>query len=484
MPAADPPLEPDRLSMEAIGRAALDYAVDFVETRSIAPATGVDDEAWVRAESVLDDDPPELGRPFGGLLVTIDAGVARAFDTTGPGYMAYIPGGGLYAAAVADLVASVTNRYVNIAEPAPVLAAMEASAVRWMGRLFGYGERSMGVLTSGGSMANLSAIVAARTERLGERFLDGTLYVTEHTHQSVAKAAMVAGLPRDAVRTVACTSDLTMEPAALAEAVGADRSAGRRPFFVVASAGTTDTGAVDPIAAIADLAAQERLWLHVDAAYGGFFQLTDRGRTAFAGIERADSITLDPHKGMFLPYGTGCLLVRDGELLRRSHRVAAHYLQDLSDHPTVPNFADYSPELSRDFRGLRVWLPLHLHGVAAFRDALDEKLDLARMLAAGLAADERIEVPWVPPLSVVAFRLRDRDDQDHRELLARINASKRIFLSSTVIDGRVTLRACILCHRTHRDRVEEAIEIILDACVSRAGRTRSRTGRRSSPPST
>ena len=169
---------------------------------------------------------------------------------------------------------------------------------------------------------------------------------------------------------------------------------------------------------------------------------------------------------MFLPYGTGCLLVRNGELLRRSHQVAAHYLQDLSEHPSIPNFADYSLELSRDFRGLRVWLPLHLHGVAAFRDALDEKLDLARLLSEGLAAGERIDVPWVPPLSVVAFRLRDGDDQDNWEFLARINASKRLFLSSTMIEGRVTLRACILCHRTHRDRVEEAIEIILDASAS------------------
>jgi aromatic-L-amino-acid/L-tryptophan decarboxylase len=463
MPAADRPLEPDRLEMEVIGRDALDYVIGFLEARPTAPVVDVDDDAWTLASRLIDEPPQEAGDGFSKLLATIDAGVAKAFDTTGPGYMAYVPGGGVYSAAVAELIAAVTNRYVSIAEPAPALAAMEASVLRWSCRLFGLGERSAGILTSGGSMANFSAMVAARADRLGERFLDGTLYVSDHAHQSIAKAAMLAGLPADAVRTVPCTEGLTIEAASLIDAIRSDRAAGRRPFLVVANAGTTNTGAIDPIAAIADIAADEQLWLHVDAAYGGFFQLTRRGRAALGGIERADSITLDPHKGLFLPYGVGSLLVRDHDLLRRAHQVEADYLQDLSHHPDIPSFADYSPELSRDFRGLRMWLPLHLHGVAAFRAALDEKLDLASVLHQGLARDERIELPWTPALSIVAFRLRGADDKSNLDWLARINGSGRIFLSSTRVDGRTILRACILCHRTHRDRVDEAVEIIRDA---------------------
>jgi aromatic-L-amino-acid decarboxylase len=446
--------------MEAIGREALEYVIDFLEARPTAPVVDVDAAAWELASRLIGEPPPEDGRGFSELLATIDAGVTKAFDTTNPGYMAYVPGGGMYASGVADLIAAITNRYVNIAELAPALAAMEASVLRWSCRLFGLGGRSAGILTTGGSMANFSAVVAARADRLGEQFLDGTLYVSEQTHQSVAKAAILAGLPIHAVRTVPSRNDLTLDPDALTDAVRSDRRGGRRPFLVVASAGTTNTGAIDPIAAIADVADTEQLWLHVDAAYGGFFQLTDRGRNAFAGIERADSITLDPHKGLFLPYGTGSLLVRDGDLLRRSHRMEAHYLQDLAAHPEIPDFADYSPELSRDFRGLRLWLPLHLYGVAAFRDALDEKLDLAGLLRDGLAVDGRIVVPWPPALSIVAFRLRGADDRRQLEWLARINRSGRIFLSSTVVDGRTILRACILCHRTHRDRVEEAVAII------------------------
>jgi len=200
--------------------------------------------------------------------------------------------------------------------------------------------------------------------------------------------------------------------------------------------------------------------LHADAAYGGFFQLTERGRAKFRGIERADSITLDPHKGMFLPYGTGSLVVREGGRLRDAHFTGAHYLQDLAGEEEIPNFTEYSPELSRDFRGLRVWFPLKLHGVSAFRETLDEKLDLARVLADGLRAIPGLELPWEPELTVVAFRLRGGDDAANRRLLDAVNSSGRVFLSSTVVENRFVIRACILSHRTHRDRIDECVEIV------------------------
>jgi aromatic-L-amino-acid decarboxylase len=255
-----------------------------------------------------------------------------------------------------------------------------------------------------------------------------------------------------------------MEVDALGRAIADDRAGGLTPFAVVASAGTTNTGAIDSIDAIADVAGAEGLWLHVDGAYGGFFQLTDRGRERFRGIERADSITLDPHKGMFLPYGTGALVVRDGAKLRDAHHIGTSaYLQDLAADAHIPNFAEYSAELSRDFRGLRVWFPLKLHGVSAFREALDEKLDLTEHLYESLKAIPELELPWQPELTVVAFRLRDGDDAANRRLLDAINDSKRVFLSSTVLDDRFTVRACILSHRTHRDRIDECVEIVRGA---------------------
>jgi len=450
--------------------AATAYLVDFLQTRDRAPASDLDHA--LDLARALREPVPERGVDFAALLRTIAEGATKGFDTAGPGYLAFIPGGGLFAASIADYVADTINRFVGIWNPAPVLAQMEWMALRWFCDLFDYPEAGRGILTSGGSMANFSAIVTARAARLPENFLSGTLYTTDQTHASVAKAAALAGFPLTNVRRVPTTPELRMDLGALRRAVRDDREAGFQPFCLVVSAGTTNTGAVDPLADAATVAGQEDLWLHVDGAYGGFFQLTDRGRARFTGIDRADSIVLDPHKGLFLPYGTGALLVRDGAALRAAHQVGAHYLQDLAPEGEIPNFADYSPELSRDFRGLRVWLPIKLHGLAAFREALDEKLDLARLLYDELASVPGFQLPWEPELTVVAFRYQPRVGEANafnRRLLDRINASRRIFLSSTLIGARYTLRACIVSHRTHRDRIEEAAKIISSAASELEG---------------
>jgi aromatic-L-amino-acid decarboxylase len=451
-----------------MGLAALEYAIGFIAGRDDAPA--VELEGAFEAARAHRRPPPEEGEPFDGLLELVDEIARRATDNAGPGFLAYIPGGGLFAASLADLLATTIDRYVGLASTAPVAVQVEDNVVRWLCDLFGFGPASRGVLTSGGSMANFSAIVSARKARLPEDFLSGTLYASEQVHASVAKAAMLAGFPTRNLRYVPVDPSLRMDVGALERMIAEDRAAGLAPFCVVATAGTTNTGAIDPLGALADVAEREGLWLHVDGAYGGFFQLTERGRERFRGIERADSITLDPHKGLFLPYGTGALVVRDGRALREAHHVGASaYLQDLDVDGGLPNYTEYSAELSRDFRGLRVWFPLVLHGVSAFRAALDEKLDLTAHLYEALKSDPNLEVPWAPDLTVVAFRLRDGDDDANRALLERINASRRVFLSSTVLEGRFTIRACIVSHRTHRDRIDECIQIVRRAAAELAG---------------
>jgi aromatic-L-amino-acid/L-tryptophan decarboxylase len=464
------PLEPTPDEMRHMASTVAELLVRHIESLPDMPAADFDGvEGLVAA---LREPAPERGAAFDDLVRQVGEAATRGFNTAGPGYLAYVPGGGLWSAAVADFLAAALNRFVGVWNAAPALVQMEWQAIRWLADAFDYPPSSSGILTSGGSMSNFSAIVTARRALLGEDLTGGVIYVGEQTHVSVLKAAVLAGFPRANVRALAPDAMLRQDPDTLRAAVRADREAGLRPFLAVASAGTTNTGAVDPIAAIADVAAEEGLWLHVDAAYGGFFQLTERGRAAFAGVERADSITLDPHKGMFLPYGTGCLLVREGRRLREAHDVhEAEYLQDLADDELTPNFTDLSPELSRDFRGLRVWLPLKLHGLAAFRAALDEKLDLARIVYEGIRDAPGIVVPWEPELSVVAFRLEPdgasaaEAGEATRQLLDRINASRRVFLSSTTIGGRTFLRACVVSHRTHRDRIDEAVEIIRKAAA-------------------
>jgi aromatic-L-amino-acid/L-tryptophan decarboxylase len=452
------PLDPSVEQMRELGDAALAYAIDFLQRRPAAPASDLGDAAETARR--YRESPPEEGGDFKELLDLVEVAALKATDNSGPGFLAYIPGGGLFASSLADLLSTTIDRFVNMGMTAPVAAQVEVNVVRWLCDLFGFPAGSRGVLTSGGSMANLSAVVTARTARLGEGFSRGTVYVSEQAHLSVKKAALIAGIPLANVRAVPVTSQLRIDVDALGDAIRRDRADGLTPFLAVASAGTTNTGAVDALAEVADVAQHERLWLHVDAAYGGFFQLTERGRRRFAGIERADSITLDPHKGMFLPYGTGSLIVRDGPALRRAHHLGAAYLQDIPEDEEIPNFSDYSPELSRDFRGLRVWFPLKLHGVGAFRAALDEKLDLAQILADGLRAIPELELPWDVDLTVVPFRLRGADDEANRRLLDEINASRRVVLSSTTIDDRFVIRACILSHRTHRDRIDECVEIV------------------------
>jgi aromatic-L-amino-acid decarboxylase len=444
-----------------MNRAVAAMLEEFVADLPRAPAVDLE-EALERARAIR-ESAPEEGAPFEELLGIVAGGATKAFNTAAPGYLAYIPGGGLYAAALAEWLAAAVNRYVGVWNAAPVFAQIEATAVRWLADLFGYPDQARGILTSGGSLANFSAIVTARQTLLGEEPADGVVYVTDQIHASVVKSAALAGLPRRSVRAVPTDSRLRMDPGALTEAVHHDRRAGRRPFLVVASAGTTNTGAVDPLDELVPVSQEEQLWLHVDGAYGGAFQMTERGRALFRGIEEADSVTLDPHKGMFLPYGTGALLVRDGARLRQAHTVEADYLQDLGAEEEIPNFTDYSPELSRGFRGLSVWLPVKLHGLSAFRAALDEKLDLTRFVYDELRATPGLAVPWEPQLTVVAFRLDPPGpdpDAAGAALLDRINASGRVFLSSTKVRGEHLVRVCIVSHRTHRDRIEEAVDII------------------------
>jgi aromatic-L-amino-acid/L-tryptophan decarboxylase len=408
-----------------------------------------------------------------------------SLETAGPGYLAYVPGGGLYAAGLADLIADVGNRFTGYAMAAPGWVGLEQDVLDWLLAEFGYDPRSArALLTTGSSMANFTALVTARHHHFGDtgEYARALVYTSTQAHHSIAKALRMAGIPAANLRAVAVDGLLRMDLDDLREQVAADRQRGLRPFCVIAAAGTTNTGAVDPLGDLAELCGREDLWLHVDGAYGGAFVLSPTGRARLAGIGQADSICFDPHKGMFLPYGTGCLLVRDGARLAAAHLGEADYLRDLAESST-PSPAHLGPELSRPFRGLRLWLPLMLHGAQAFREALEEKLGLAAYCCAGLeqriAEGAALELVARPQLSTVAFRRRrdpgeDLDAYNRRNtaLLERINARDRAYLSSTllpVVDGQaVTARVCVLSFRTHRERIDMLLED-LDAALMEVG---------------
>jgi glutamate/tyrosine decarboxylase-like PLP-dependent enzyme len=343
---------------------------------------------------------------------------------------------------------------------------MELRLIEWMTGLIGFPEGSGGDLTSGGSTANLSAIVTARDAKQirSADIPNSCIYMTRQVHHCVDKAIRIAGLEECHVRFVPMDARHRMDDGMLEEMVKADKASGLKPWLVVASAGTTDTGAVDPLLKISAIAREQDLWMHIDAAYGGFFILCEEGREALLGMGNADSVVMDPHKGLFLPYGSGALLVRDVHLLARAHSYQADYLQDATDGDSGYSPADLSAELTRPFRGLRLWLPLKLFGLAPFRTALKEKILLARYFHEKLSVANGFEVGAFPDLSVVTFRyVPEQGDEEifNRQLLKAVHDDGKVFISSTMVDGRFTLRVAILHMRTHREHVDYLLNFLI-----------------------
>lgn len=411
----------------------------------------------------------ERGVPLSRALEVLECEVLRPGAATASGFhMAYIPGGGLYHGALGDYIGAATNKYSGVLFPAPGAVRMENQLVRWAADLVGYPDGAGGHTASGGSIANLTAIATARDAHgiTSAQVPRAVVYVTGQAHHSIAKALHLTGLAEAPVRRIAMDARHRMRPDALSAAIAADRATGLLPWLVVASAGTTDTGAVDPLDAIATTCADAGCWLHVDAAYGGFFLLTATGRALFRGIERSDSVVLDPHKCLFLPYGSGMVLVRDAARLRQTHTHTGSYMQDT--HGTgEASPADLSPELSRPFRALRMWLPLVTLGVAPFRAALEEKLLLARHFHQRIA-ERGFEVGPVPELSVVIYRWvppgasAEEANDFNRRLIKATLADGRVFLSSTTLEGVVWLRLAVVTHRTHLREVELAIRVLTE----------------------
>lgn len=455
-------LDPDAAVRHEMTRQAFEFADHFVASLAERPT--------YRAHAAC----PDLAafRPedtAGSIREILDVLEREVLDTginpASGGHFGYIPGGGIYPSALGDFLADVTNSYSGVYFASPGAAVMERSLVRWMADLVGLPPGAGGDLTSGGSIANLAAVVTAR-EACGIRARDvehNVVYLSGQTHHCVDKALRLAGLGDCVIRRVAMDKGWRMDPAALAQSAAADRAAGLRPWMVVASAGSTDVGAVDPLGAIADVAAEHRLWNHVDAAYGGFFLLTSAGRQRLAGIERADTVVLDPHKGLFLPFGSGAILARDERQLAAAHYYTADYMQDARDAGGVFSPADLGPELTRPFRGLRLWLPLKLLGLAPFRAALEEKLLLARYFRERLVQIRGFEPGPAPDLSVVTFRYHPAhgDIETHNKaLLQAVHRDGRYFISSTQLDGQYTLRFACLHVRSHRREVDGLLALL------------------------
>jgi aromatic-L-amino-acid decarboxylase len=450
--------------MHAMAAAVVARCVDHIVRAAQQPSCG-DVDAGALCRSLV-EPAPEHGVALEPLLDSLFRDwIPRSFTTIGPGYLAFIPGGGVYPAALADFIANTTNRFTGIWQAAPALVQLEANALDWLRDWMGFPAEARGLFTTGGSMATFNAIVCARERFLGAEIRPGVLYTSDQAHHSVVKSAKLAGVMPDRVRAIESDESYRLRLDALRAAIAADRRAGLTPFAVVSTAGTTNTGAVDPLEGIADLCDRERVWHHVDGAYGAFFQFCEDLRDGILrGLSRADSVTLDPHKGMFLPYGTGALLVRDGAALRAAHEATAAYL------PAMPHPADFydpsqhGPELSRGFPGLRVWLSVKLFGAAAFRAAVAEKRALALEAARRVADLPGIVLDAPPDLSLFAFHLswpgatQAEEDEATRALMEKTTGRGRVMVTGCTAQGRFLGRVCVLSFRTHQPHIDALVE--------------------------
>jgi glutamate/tyrosine decarboxylase-like PLP-dependent enzyme len=473
MPSADdlrclcarPHTHPDEAALRAAASQVLDWALHHHATLA--------DQALGRPasrphmEALLREPPPEGGTAFDRVLADFADKVAPyAVRVNHPRFFAVIPGAPSCVSVLGDWLCASANFFAAVWLEASGPTEVELVVLDWLRTFLGLPDSTRGILTGGGSEANLTALVVAR-ERLAEADRGkAVLYLSEHRHWSVDRAARIIGLRSDQLRSLGADDSYRLQPRTLQEAVAADRAAGRIPWAVVLNAGTTNTGSVDPLAPLAEVCAAEELWLHVDAAYGWSAALTPEGRRLLEGIERADSVTLDPHKWLAQTFEVGAVLVRDGLLLPRTFSQRPDYMADVAPGEDEVSFADCGVALTRRFRALKLWLSIKVLGVGWFRELVRHCCRLADLAEALLREMPEFEVLSPRQLSIVCFRWRPHGrpeehlDRLNLSLLDALRATGRGFLSSTRLAGRVALRLCFVNWRTQASDVEEVLGLL------------------------
>ena len=455
-------LEPEEAVRKIWISETVDYANDFLNNINEINAFNEYSENEINAVSFkISENPTEIKDVLTQIKKDIDF---PGLNPASGGHLGYIPGGGVFATSLGDYLAAVFNKYAGIYYAGPGVVKLENFLIRQMCEIIGFPESALGNLTSGGSIANLIAVTTARDAKkvTSKNITKSVIYMTKQVHHSADKAIRIAGLGEAIVRYIPVTDKFRMDSEIFQETVKKDIKSGLNPFLVIASAGTTDTGAIDPLNEIAEIARTNNLWMHTDAAYGGFFILVDSEKEKFTGIEKSDSVTIDPHKGLFLSYGIGAVLIKDVNALNQSHRYQASYMQDKTETISEPSPADLSPELTKHFRGLRMWLPLKLFGLKPFKAALEEKILLTHYFYEEI---QKIgfEVGPFPDLSVMIYRyVPETEDADefNMNIIEEVKKDGKVFLSSTRLNGKVWLRLAVLSFRTHKRTIDYTLNLL------------------------
>jgi len=459
------PLDLDYDTMRDLGRQVTEIVARHLSRLRDEPA--IRSLPRVELNRALAHPPPKQGSSFESILGTLESSVfpyhAREPH---PGFLAYVPSCPTFPAVLGDWIAAGYNFFAGVWPVAAGPNEIEIVVLEWIRDWMGLPATASGLLTSGGSGANLTAVAAAR-HRAVEAGCDInrlTVYTSQQAHSSVTRAAWIAGIRRENVRVVEMDDDFAILTSDLSRQVSADRNSGLTPFLVVASAGTTNTGTVDPIHAIADFCQAENLWLHIDAAYAGFAALTAEGKGMLDGIERADSLTLDPHKWLFVPFECGCLMVRDPALLTDAFRILPEYLKDVEPAEEEVNFADRGEQLTRYARALKIWVSVNYFGTDAIAGAIQDGMDRARLVESLVRESTLLEILSPARFGIVCFRCRPAGMPDGLVLDAlneRINSSViaegKYLISSTRLRGNFSLRICNLGFRTTEADIRDLV---------------------------
>ena len=450
----DPTLTLSRAEMEDIGGQVMEMVISHFESNGIQDVANPTDPEMLK--KWLAEPPPEKPMPVQDVLNEFKT---KALETIThldhPRCFSFVPSPNNFVSALAEFIASSFNIFAGAWLGPSGVAAIEMKSIDWLKQLFGLPASAGGLFVSGGSMANLTALAVARHIKLGKNPANASVYFSDQTHSSVPKGLKILGFQPHQIRTLTADANLRLNVAELADKIDDDRRRGLAPFCVVANAGTTNSGAIDPLDELADYCKEQGLWLHVDGAYGGSAAITETGKALLKGIEKADTITIDPHKWMFQPYEIGCLLVRNPAYLKEAFKVTAEYLDVLDNNSEQTNYCDYGVQLTRGFRALKFWMSLKTFGLENFRAAIEKGFANAEYVQSLLAQDDCWEI--VTPATVGVINFRYKSDQAlpkdfHSHLSHQILIDGFAMIAPTRIFDEEVLRICAINPRTtHED---------------------------------
>ena len=461
-----PAFDLSKEEMKAYGYKIIDIIVEHFDT--IESKNPVSSATRKEMDAVFLQEAPEEGMEAGKVLDFVMENVIPYSNLTShPKAFSFVPGPSNYISTLADTLATGFNIFSGGWIVSPAAAELEIVTMNWLLKMFNFPVvQGGGIFTSGGSMANLTALVTARRIKCGDDFSKAIIYLSDQAHSSNIKAIRVLGFKKEQIRIIPTDLEFKISFNKLKNAIAKDRLEGNQPFCIIASAGTTNTGSVDPLDKIADVCEKENLWMHVDGAYGGAAILSEKGKKELKGIERADSLTVDPHKWFFQPYEIGCLLVKDASWLSNTFSEKPEYLRDIEGNESEINFYDYGIQLTRRFRALKFYMSIKTYGLKAFKQAITYNIDLAEETEDILRKSKDWEIVSQATLAVINFRynpmhlsLTEKElDTLNQQISARVVASKEALLVTTILQNQVVLRMCLINPKTTITHITETLD--------------------------